>query len=479
MTQATEAAPKDIIKTDLCVIGAGSGGLSVAAGAVQMGARVVLLEGDRMGGDCLNHGCVPSKSLLAAAKLAHSRGEGAEMGVAPAGAEVDFAAVKDHVRAVIDGIAPHDSVERFEGLGVQVIPEYGRFLSPRRVQAGPHVIEARRFVIATGATPLVPPITGLEAVPYFTNESIFDLRTLPDHLIVIGGGPIGMELAQAHCRLGASVTVLEGRRAFAKDDPEMAAIALRRIRAEGVRVLEGAMVASVRGKKGKITIETGDGQTITGSHLLLAVGRRPNIKSLDLEAAGIAHTPTGITVDKGLRTSNRRTYAIGDVAGGMHFTHLAGYHAGIVIRSALFGLPARARTAHIPWATYTDPELSHVGLSEAEARAQYGAKLEVVRFPFAENDRARAERKTEGLIKVMVVKSRPVGVSIVGHQAGELIALWSMAIANGLKMGQIAGMVAPYPTISEINKRAAGAYFTPRLFENDRLKAFVRFIQRF
>ena len=468
----------EIIRTDLCVIGGGSGGLSVAAGAVQMGARVVLVEGGRMGGDCLNTGCVPSKALIAAAKHAHGMTAGAPFGVTPVAPEVDYAAAKDHVARVIEGIAPHDSVERFEGLGVRVIGDYGRFVSPREVQAGESVIRARRFVIATGSSPLVPPIPGLDTVPYLTNETVFDLRQRPEHLIVIGGGPIGMELAQAHRRLGSRVTVLEGLKAFGKDDPELAAIALERIRAEGVEVIEGAMAERISGRAGAIRVQVKGGGAHEGSHLLVAVGRRPNTGRLDLEAAGIEHSRTGIKVDAGLRTGNRRVYAIGDVAGSLQFTHMASYHAGIVIRSALFGLPSKAKTAHIPWATYTDPELAQVGLSEDAARERFGERLEVVRFDYAGNDRARAELATTGRIKVMVVKGRPVGAGIVGAQAGEMIQLWSLAIANRLRMSAVAAMVSPYPTLGEISKRAAGAYFSPRLFENATVKRVVRLVQR-
>jgi len=467
----------DAIKVDICVIGAGSGGLSVAAGAVQMGASVVLLEGGKMGGDCLNYGCVPSKALLAAGKHAHAMTTGAAFGITPVVPQVDYAAAKAHVKAVIDGIAPHDSVERFEGLGVQVITEYGRFISPREVQAGNKVIRARRFVIATGSSPFVPPIAGLETVRHYTNEDIFELQELPEHLIIIGGGPIGMEMAQAHVRLGSKVTVLEGLKALGKDDPELAAIALERIRGEGVEIIEGAMASEISAKGG-VSVITKDGAVYTGSHLLMAVGRKANTASLDLDAAAIAHSRAGITVGANLKTSNRRAYAIGDVAGGLQFTHMAGYQAGIVIRSALFGLPAKSSTAHIPWATYTDPEIAQVGLTEAEAKAAHGSRVEVLRFDFAENDRARAELATDGLIKVMVVKGRPVGASIVGAQAGELIQVWALMIANKLKIGAVAAMVSPYPTMGEINKRVAGAYYTPRLFESERVKRMVRFVQR-
>ncbi len=467
------------IKTDILIIGAGSGGLSVAAGAAQMGADVVLLEGHKMGGDCLNFGCVPSKALIATGKAAYGQRHSAQYGVADAAGAVDYAAAKDHVADVIAQIAPVDSQERFEGFGINVIREYGRFISDKEVQAGDTVIKARRIVIATGSSPLVPPIPGLDSVPYETNETLFDLREKPEHLLIIGGGPIGMEMAQAHIRMGCKVTVIEGAKALGKDDPELAEIVLDTLREEGVVIEEDALAAEIRGTAGAIEVEAKDGRVFKGSHLLMAVGRKSNTDKLDLEAAGIKPSKTGIKVDDGLRTSNRKVYAIGDVAGGMQFTHVAGYHAGVIIRSMLFGLPSKAKTAHIPWATYTEPELSQVGLTEAQAKKKHGPALEVVRFHYNHNDRAIAERKTKGLIKVMVVKGRPVGASIVGYQAGELINLWALALANRMKMSQIAAMVAPYPTIGEINKRATGAYFSPRLFESDMVKRVVGFVQRY
>lgn len=465
------------IKTDICVIGAGSGGLSVAAGAAQMGAAVVLIEGHKMGGDCLNYGCVPSKALIASAKQAHGMQTGAAYGVTPVAPQVDYAAAKDHVARAIATIAPHDSQERFEGFGITVLRDWARFISPTEVQVGDTVITARRFVIATGSGPFVPPIPGLTDVPSYTNETIFDLRDQPEHLIIIGGGPIGMEMAQAHRRLGSKVTVIEAQKAMGKDDPELAAIVLDRLRGEGVEILEDTAAEKVTGADGAITIHTPNGD-VTGSHVLVAVGRRVNLDRLDLDTAKVDHSPKGVKVDDSMRSSNRRVYAVGDAAGGMQFTHVAGYHAGVIIRSMLFGLPAKARTDHIPWATYTDPELAQVGLTEAQARKQHGDKLEVVRFDYAENDRAVAEAKTTGLIKVMIVKGRPVGASIVGAQAGELIGLWALVIANKLKISAVANMVAPYPTLGEISKRAAGAYYTPRLFRNDTVKRVVRLVQR-
>ncbi len=467
------------IKTDVLVIGAGSGGLSVAAGAVQMGADVVLLEGHKMGGDCLNFGCVPSKALLAAGKQAHAMQTGEKYGVSPVLPEVNYAAAKDHVHNVIDTIAPVDSQERFEGLGVRVIREFGRFVSPTEVQAGEHVIVARRIVIATGSGPFVPPIPGIDEIEYHTNETIFDLREKPDHLIIIGGGPIGMEMAQAHIRLGSKVTVIEGAKALGKDDPEAAAVVLEKLRAEGVEIVEGAVAEKISQSGTQITVHTPEGN-FTGSHLLVAVGRKVNIDKLDLEKGNVAHDRS-VKVGADLRSvTNKKVYAVGDAAGGLQFTHVAGYHAGVIIRSMLFGLPSKAKTSHVPWVSYTDPELAQVGLTEAEALKSYGKMaVTVARFDYEDNDRAIATGKTTGFIKVMVVKGKPVGATIVGAEAGELIGVWALAIANGLKMSAIANMIAPYPTLGEINKRAAGAYFSPKLFDNPTVKRVVRFVQRY
>ncbi len=465
------------ITADICIIGAGSGGLSVAAGAAQMGAKVVLIEGHKMGGDCLNYGCVPSKALLAVAKQAHAMEQGAAFGVAPVTPQVDFAAAKDHVARVIATIAPVDSQERFEGFGVHVIRDWARFTSKTEVQAGDTTITARRFVIATGSAPLVPSIPGIDSVTVLTNETIFDLREKPSHLLIIGGGPIGMEMAQAHRRMGCDVTVIEGDRAMGNDDPDLSAILLDRIRAEGVTIIEQAKAERISATTG-ITVHTTKGD-FSGSHLLMAVGRQVALDRLDLDKAGVAHDHKGVKVGANLRSvTNKRVYAVGDAAGGLMFTHVAGYHAGVVIRSAMFGLPAKQKTSHIPWVTYTDPELAQVGLTEAEARKRHGTKLEVVAAGFQHNDRAVAEGKTTGRIKVMVVKGRPVGASIIGPQAGELIGLWAMAIANNLKMSAIANTVLPYPTLGEINKRAAGAYFSPRLFDSRAVKRIVGAVQR-
>ncbi len=452
----------ETITADFCIIGAGSGGLSLAAAAAAFGQKVVLIEKHKMGGDCLNYGCVPSKALIAAGKRAQAMRTSAKFGVAPIDPRIDPRAVHDHVKGVIAAIEPNDSVERFTGLGVRVITAAGRFIDKSTVVAGEHRITARRFVIATGSSPMVPPIPGLADVPYFTNETIFDNTERLPHLIVIGGGPIGMELAQAHRRLGSNVTVLEGFKALGKDDPELTAIVLARLKSEGIDIREGSMVQSVASRNGGVAItivKDGTPETIEGSHVLVAAGRRANTADLGLEAAGVVFDKKGITVDAGLRTSNRRVFAIGDVTGGLQFTHVANDHAGIVIKRALFRLPAKTTGRIVPWVTYTDPELAHVGLTEADARAKYG-KINILRWPYHENDRAQAERETEGHVKVVVSpKGHILGASIVGSHAGELIQMWSLALSQGLKIRAMTDWISPYPTLSEVNKRAAFRYY--------------------
>lgn len=468
------------ISADLCVIGAGSAGLSVAAGAAQMGARTVLIEAERMGGDCLNTGCVPSKSLLAAAKVAATMRHAGRFGVQGGDPQVDFAAVHRHVHDVIGGIAPHDSVERFTDLGCTVIQDHARFIDAHTVEAGARRIRARRFVIATGSRAGRPPIPGLDEVSFFTNETLFDNTRLPEHLVIIGAGPIGCEMAQAHRRLGARVSLLDLGPMLPKDDPELVAVVREAVLADGIDLIEGIEIRRIESRPGRIAVvvaNEGDGErAIEGSHLLIAAGRRPNVEDLGLEAASIRYGSKGIEVDRRLRTSNRRIYAAGDVAGGYQFTHLAAYHAGIVLRNALFRLPAKVDTRALPWVTYTDPELAHVGLTEAEAREAHGAHVRVLRSAFAENDRARTERTTAGLIKVVVSRGgRVLGATMVGAHAGELILPWVLAVGERLKIGTLAGVIAPYPTLSEISKRAAGSYYTPTLF-GPRTRMLVRLL---
>lgn len=465
------------LEADICVIGAGSGGLSVAAGAAQLGRRTVLVEAHRMGGDCLNYGCVPSKSLIAAAAAAQAQRSGAAFGIAPVEPAVDFARVREHVRGVIAGIAPHDSVERFEGLGVTVIKGHARFRHEDELEADGRRIRARRFVVATGSRAAIPPVPGLDAVPHLTNETVFDLDRRPARLLVLGAGPIGCELGQAFRRLGSEVTLVDIGPLLPKDDPELTAVVRGQLLAEGVRLHERVEVLAAEPGPVLVIATGGRRERLEGTHLLVAAGRRPNVEGLDLERARVAYDARGIKVDNRLRTSNPRIYAIGDVAGGLQLTHLAGHHAVLVIRNAMFRLPVDASRSVIPWVTFTDPELATVGLSADGARER-GLAHDVARWPLADNDRARTERRTEGLVKAVIGRrGRVLGASIVGAHAGELILPWVLAVERRIRLSALASVVAPYPTLSEATKRAAGTWFTPRLF-NDRMRRLVDLLAR-
>lgn len=454
-----------VLTPDICVIGAGSGGLSAAALAAAFGVGVVLVERGRMGGDCLNYGCVPSKALLAAAKRAYGVREARKFGIRTAEPDIDHKAVAAYVQSVIDEIAPNDSVERFNGFGVDVIKGQARFLDKETVAAGDHKIKARRFIIATGSSPLIPPIPGLDRVPFYTNETIFANTHRFAHLLVAGGGPVGIELAQAHRRLGSEVTVVEAGRALSRDDPELREHLLKSLRDEGIRILENARVERVESFGSNIQLVFamhGKSYSVEGTNLLLAMGRTPSLSGLNLEAAGIKFGERGIIVSKSLKTSNRRVYAIGDAIGEMHFTHVANYHASLAVRNALFRLPTRVNHGTVPWVTFTDPELAHVGMTEEAARRKYG-KLTIIRWPYLENDRAHTEHQTGGFLKVIASRrGKILGAGIVGAQAGEIIQMWSLAMQKGMSLRAMSGIISPYPTFAEINRRAAVSYLAPQ-----------------
>ena len=476
-----EADMEEVLHPDLCVIGAGSGGLSIAAAAAQLGVPVVLIEKGRMGGDCLNYGCVPSKELLAAAKRAEAVRTAAPFGVDVIEAQIDHARVHDHVHGVIAAIAPNDSVERFTGLGVRVIQATASFLDKNTVEAGRVLVRARRFVVATGSRPIIPPIPGLDEVRYFTNETIFDVNERIQHLIVLGGGPIGVELAQAHKMLGSHVTMIDTASFLGHEDAEATQVLLKRLEGAQVMLRPGTRVERVERSVQGVAVHIGkQGETeiIKGTHLLVATGRRPNVKSLHLERAGVAYDENGIKVNQHLKTTNRRIYAIGDVIGGAQFTHLANYHAGIVIRNALFRLRPKVSAAAIPRVIYTEPELAQVGLTEAEARKRRRS-IRILRWPFADNDRAQAERATDGFIKAITKKNGEIlGCTIVGAAAGELIQLWVVAIDKGMKVGDLTSFVLPYPTLSEISKRVAFTYYQPTLTKRW-LRSMISLLRRF
>jgi pyruvate/2-oxoglutarate dehydrogenase complex dihydrolipoamide dehydrogenase (E3) component len=464
---------------DVAVIGAGAAGLSVAAGAAQLGVSVALIERGRMGGDCLNTGCVPSKALLAASRAARATRQAARFGVTAADPVIDWNGVRNYVHSIIAQLAPVDSVERFRALGAIVLRGEARFLDPNTLSVAGKTLTARRFVIAAGSRPAVPKIEGLDQIRYWTNESLFDLEERPDHLMILGGGPVGLEMADAFHGLGCRVTLVEGHRIAAKEDPELAEGLRIALTARGVAILEGSAVTRVEAGP---TLILADGRRISGSHLLVATGRTADLQALQLAAGNIQAGPAGIATDRGLRSiTNRRVFAVGDIAdpagvGPRAFTHVGSYHAGIVIRRNLFRLPARLDYAALPRVTYTDPELAQTGLTETEAKAS-GRSVHLLRWPLADNDRAVAEGDSGGLVKLVISRGRVVGAGILAPNAGEMISQWSLAIARRTPLSALAGLIVPYPTRSEAGKRAAGSFFAPRLF-SARTKSLVRILCR-
>ncbi len=472
------------MQPDICVIGGGAGGLAAAAAAAAMGVPVVLIEKGRMGGQSLNGGSVPSKALLTAARHADALRNGPRFGIKSVRSGIDFATVNAHVRHAIETVAPQDSAERFTGLGVRVIAGAARFKDRTTVAVGGTTVKARRFIIATGSAPVIPAIAGLAETPYLTSATIFDLNECPRHLIVIGAGRTGLELAQAFRRLGSDVTVLDAATPLAREDRECAAIVLDALTQEGIRLRFGVRVAQARRVLARIQVivergeDAGHGEeTIEGSHLLVAAGRRPNIEDLDLEAAGIRHEPARIVVDKRLRTTNKIVYAIGDAIGGPRFTHAASHHAGLVVRNALFRHPIAINHRAIPRVIFTDPELAQVGLSEDDARGQIGA-IRILRWPYRENDRAAATGATKGHIKVITDRRGEVlGASIVGAGASETIAAWALAVGQRLNIGAFASLIVPYPTYAEVGKRAAITYFM-RGLTSTRVRRIIGWLRR-
>ena len=448
------------LRPDICVVGAGSAGLTVAAAAASFGHDVVLVERALMGGDCLNFGCVPSKSLIAAARHAHAAREGARFGV-HAQPTIDYGAVHAHVHGVIAAIAPIDSVERFEGLGVTVLKASARFVDGRTIEAGSARIKPKRTVLATGSKPLMPPIDGLEACAPLTNESVFDLTRLPRRLAVIGGGPIGCELGQAFARLGSDVTILSREPILAREDEAAVAVVRASLLREGIVLHEAAQISACRRTAAGVEVRLRDGHTIVADELLVAAGRTPVVEDLDLDAAGIEHDASGIKVDAGLRTTNRRVYAIGDTTGGLQFTHVAGHQASLAVRAIVFRLPVAYDPDTMPRVTYTAPELAQVGLTEAEAKRR-DRSVEVSIAQLAENDRAQTERVDAGFVKLVSRRGKLLGATIVGPHAGEIAATYALALAAKVPMKTIASFTPAYPTLSEAGKRAAVNHFAPR-----------------
>ena len=443
---------------DVVVIGGGSGGLVVASAAAQIHAKVALVEKevDRLGGDCLYYGCVPSKSLIHAAEVAHSVATGDSVGVHSRDRHIEFARSTGHVQSVIKTIAVHDSTERFESLGVDVIYGSGQFTDKETFTVNGRQLNARAFVVSTGSHPFIPPVPGLKEAGFITNIEVFSLTQRPDSIVVVGAGPIGCELGQSFARLGSKVTIIASREhIMPKEDPELSQVVLDRFRREGIEVLTRSRLEKVERRNGKKLVYAG-GKVIETDEILISAGRRPNVSGLNLEAAGVEVSKTGIVVNKKLRTTNPKIYACGDVIGGYQFTHMAGYEASVVLKNALFFPLSKANYSVVPWATFTSPELARVGMTESEARAKYGNDIWVLKHAFKDVDRALAEDAGEGLAKIICKKNGEIlGAHIVGRSAGELIHEYVMAMTYKMKVGALTGMIHVYPTLSEINAKAA------------------------
>lgn len=472
---------KQTISCDIAIIGGGAGGLSVAAAAAQLGMKVVLAEAGKMGGDCLNAGCVPSKALLAAAKVAHAFTRADRFGIKNVTPTIDFAGVMAHVAEVVAKIEPHDSIKRFSQLGVNVILDRAEFIDTNTLGVGDTKIRARYFVVATGSSPAVPAIPGIHDVPYLTNESIFSLNEKPAHLVIIGAGPIGCEMAQAFSFLGVNVTILEAATMMPRDEVELVELLRNEFIHSRIVLHENTKIINVSKNMNGVDIvidKNGQQSVISGSHLLVAAGRKANVDGLALEKANVVFNEKGVQVDSRLRSTNKKIFAIGDVAGSYQFTHIAGYHAGIVIRNILFKWPAKVDYRAIPWVTYTYPPLAHAGLTSAEAAKLY-RDTKIITVNYADNDRAVAERETLGCIKAICTRhGKILGVSILGINADELIIPWIILMKDGKNLRDFSEAILPYPTLSELSKRVASDFYSPILF-SDKVKRLIQWIKWF
>lgn len=463
---------------DLVIIGGGAGGLVVASVAAQLGLNVTLIEkAAKLGGDCLHYGCVPSKTLIHAARVASLMRRGAEFGLPDCKVDVDLGKVADHVQSVIERIQVHDDPERFRGYGCEVLFGAATFIDARKVQVNDEVIRGRRFVIATGSQPFIPPIEGLQEAGYLTNEDLFSLRDLPRRLVVLGGGPVGLEMAQAFARLGSRVTVVECLpHLLPREDPEVADVLQAQLESEGLVIHTSTTVERVSREDNETRIECSEGLTLETDALLVAVGRRPVVDGLGLSVAGVSHDAKGIPVDRRQRTSQKHIYACGDVCGPYPLTHIAEYQAGIVISNAIFRIPKKTDYRVVPWVTYTDPELARVGMTEQQTRDK-GIEPTVLRFPFQDIDRAVTDRETSGLAKLVVHKGKILGASILGPHAGELIHEIALAMKTGAGISDISATIHAYPTLAQIHRRTVNTWYGRKLFSPG-TRRLVKWINR-
>jgi pyruvate/2-oxoglutarate dehydrogenase complex dihydrolipoamide dehydrogenase (E3) component len=471
---------------DLAVIGAGAAGLTATAGAAQAGAKTLLIEKEPvLGGDCLHYGCVPSKTLIKTAHVYQQMKNAARFGLPEVSVpQVDFARIRERIQRVIADIQPHDSPERFCRLGAEV--EFGRaeFIDQHQVRieqssGQTRKVSAKTWVLATGSVAAVPQVPGLAETPYLTNREIFSLDTLPSSLVIIGGGPIAIEMAQAFARLGSQVQVIQrSNQILSREDPDLAGLVQDLLTREGVTFHLGTQLIQTRdlGQNREVVFKDREGRetSVQGDALLVALGRKAGVDGLGLENAGVDFTPKGISVDNRLRTNQKHIYACGDATGAFQFTHAAGYEGGVVVTNAVFHLPRKTDYTWMPACTYTDPEFASLGLNETQAKKQ-GQEYTVWTESFVDNDRSLAEEEREGRIKLLLdPKNKPLGVQIVGPQAGELLSEWVSIVNAGVKLSTMASAVHPYPTLSEINKKVAGKYLSERIF-SDRVKKTLRF----
>jgi len=462
---------KNIYDFDIGILGGGSAGLTTAAGSAQLGAKTLLVEKEEhLGGDCLHYGCVPSKTLIRTATIYHAMKHAKKYGL-PQGdvPPVDFRDIARRIQDVIGTIQKHDSVERFCGLGAKV--EFGNpsFVDEHTIDLEGKRYSAKNWVIATGSSPAIPAIEGLDKTPYITNKQIFSLDRLPKSMIVLGAGPIGIEMAQSFNRLGTDVHVIQrGDQILTKEDRDLADIVTSALEEEGVNFHLNASVIGAKdlGSEREVTFKTKDGQTVSvrAETILVALGRMPNLGELNLEQAGIAFDKRGLKLDRRLRTSQQHIYGAGDVTGDYIFTHAAGYEGGIVVSNAIFHLPRSVNYTWLPWCTYTEPELASIGMNE-KAAAAAGITYSVWSEEFKGNDRSLAEGEQNGKVKMILdAKEKPLGVQILGLHAGELVSEWVAALNGNVKLATLAAAVHPYPTLGEINKKVAGSLFARKIF---------------
>ncbi len=448
---------------DVIVIGGGAAGLTAAGGCALFGLDVALIEGNKMGGECLNNGCVPSKAIITAAKRAQEAREEKRYGVQLSPPKVEWAGVHKHIHDAIAHIEPHDSKETFEEMGCEVIMGHAAITGRQTVEVGGRTLKAPRIVIATGSGPFVPPIDGLDTTPYLTNENLFELTEQPEHLVIIGGGVIGMEMAQSFRRLGSEVTVIEPGKPMGRDDRESVQVVVDVMTEEGVRFVKGK-AAKVEGTEGQITVHTDGGESVSGSHLLIAVGRKARVTGYGLEELGMELGRNGIKVDDRRRTSVKGIYAIGDCREGPRLTHVSGYEGSNVALEIVTGIPTKVDWKALPWCTYTEPEVAQIGMTEEEAREKHGDKVTVIKEGFDHNERAIAEDSTKGHLKVILKGKKVLGASICGKNAGELLLPFTQSITGKSNTFAMGSAIISYPTRSEITKAAAFSAWEPTVF---------------